>query len=162
MNFEMGKIKTSGQAVPKLKRTFIIMSGGFFNGLEVEYRIQLGNNLFYFLWLKSAVLHGPDNVATAGVITPWVCCHSLNFLKCSFHWKTPSWKTGEPRRKIWPVTRQWSRVAPYNIMFPTDCPDGCRLVHPIVSQLSPFLWRGVLITCDGSRLAGPLQRSDCD
>lgn len=36
MNFEMDKIKTSGQAVPKLKRTFIIMSGGFFNGLEVS------------------------------------------------------------------------------------------------------------------------------
>lgn len=47
MKFEMGKIKTSGQvvpdkaghAVPKLKRTLIIMSGRFFNGFEVKYCI---------------------------------------------------------------------------------------------------------------------------
>lgn len=45
MNFEMDKNKTSGQAVldrgtvSKLKRTFIIMPDGFFNGFEVEYRI---------------------------------------------------------------------------------------------------------------------------
>lgn len=47
MNFEMGETKTSGQfvpdeaghAVPKLKRTLIIMSGRFFNGLEVKYHI---------------------------------------------------------------------------------------------------------------------------
>lgn len=35
-------------------------------------------------------------------------------------------------------------------------PDGCRNIHPIVFQLSPFLWQGVLMACDGSRLARPL------